>query len=660
MQLRILTWNGHNIQDTTYKTSVPPGQLSNLQKNGVSVPRTFDWPALATSIIDNEQTFTFNIQVISGEFSEMREQLKGWFSIVDYNRHYLVAEDTYDSNRQWYLVGIPIQFVELKVGWYAVTLQVEMKAWRMVEAIEETPISLTASGQYFELTNLGNVPCKPLIAITPTTPRVAGGYLYSVWVPIYSQISRAFQKPFDLTNGGFDTATLVAGGDMLASGDDIQILIDGVEVDRWLGNMNAADTKIWVNLSLSASDWQVGVLGTSIASSGDVFEIALYPTVHNRKVLANLASAVNKVVLIDDEAFVYESIDLNNCKFISSTNMRAKKNTAMAAHTDGVSVRYIEHDIWFNYGNPDAVAPTLDDTQKPIFDLDASTNTSWVYTDVWNYPNPRPGSFITSGNGPTPPNNSFISFGDLTTGGTGVSPGEFLANVVLVRPWATAILVNQLFEWTLYHPCGIDEVVFSGDKYISATPGLAGWPSFVGLRKSTDGNVWADAQTESAPASVDTWDDFGPTTVDLLAVSGYPYIRFFINAQITSTSAAEQTIMIQWDTITVNIVSAAVPVCVFNAEIDNNPISAIILNTNTGEYLTLNTICKTNTTILIDCENKKVTYEDGTNRLYALGWSPGRSDDSWLDCPPGLNEFQYIDVGMSDVDVAVTHRDRMI
>ena len=133
MQLSLYQWNSQNINDgTILKSYIPPGQLMNLTSNAITVPRALDFPYLSTTLL---QPHTFTIGVIIGAGQTIhsnREIIKGYFNIQDTQRHNLVAKDTADSDRQWYLTGFPIRIVEQEPNSFIVTFQVEMPIWRVV------------------------------------------------------------------------------------------------------------------------------------------------------------------------------------------------------------------------------------------------------------------------------------------------------------------------------------------------------------------------------------------------------------------------------------------------------------------------------------------------------------------------------------------------
>lgn len=644
MRLEILTWNSKNINDgSVYQAWIPEGQLANLSAEAVVVPRMLDFPQLSGSNLP-PSTFSFYISILPGQtIATKRDEIKGWFSVIDTQPHALIAQDKNDSNRQWYLTGIPIRVAEESPGVMLVTLQLDAPVWKLVSATADT-WNITATGQTKAVTARGNIPVHPVIAITPTSTKT-GDFAYKRWCQIYNVLAVGISLPIDITNGGLNTSTIVGGGKMQADGDDVRVVIDGVEVDRWLQGMNSAATKIWVNLVLSRK-WEAAIKA-SISNVGTVTSITFAKSTANLNFLKALNSAANKVLLIDSEAFVYDTVDLVNYTVKRSTDMRAQKGTAAASHAANATARWIEHDIWLMYGNSTIEAPSVDDTKKPMIDL-TSTNTSWVYSNYMDASYSRLGEF-TGTIIKTVSKLSYLFTADQDTfGDPSTKLGLTMNNYVVGSVWKaeTAILA-----WTLFHPAGFTNVLYSGSKYAKYNS----WPHFAGLQKSKDGTTWTNVLHE-AIGTVGAWTAFGPRNQALSAT--FKYIRFVVNgsiAQLANNKAA-----IQFDTVTGTIDSAGVPSVTLNAEQNNYFIRARITNNTTGEYIDVYTVCELNKTVTIDCDRKLVYYTDGSNLYSALTLSPSRSTDEWLDLQSGSNTLQYDDTGIGNITVTITHRDRSL
>ena len=82
---------------------------------------------------------------------------------------------------------------------------------------------------------------------------------------------------------------------MQADGDDLRVWVNGIEVDRWLQDIDTATTQVWVNL-----DWQPleeGSLATAVAATGAITTLDL------NEDISGFPS--NGVLIVGSEAFVY-------------------------------------------------------------------------------------------------------------------------------------------------------------------------------------------------------------------------------------------------------------------------------------------------------------------------------------------------------------------
>src|SRR5690349_7980492 len=108
MDLRLLTWNGHSINDGTHYVGVfPPGQKANLTVNPVTINRAGEFPYLSTTVLTS-QVLVIEVYIAAGaNINTYRETLKGYFNIMDRQRHNLIAEDG-SGGTQYYVTGFPV------------------------------------------------------------------------------------------------------------------------------------------------------------------------------------------------------------------------------------------------------------------------------------------------------------------------------------------------------------------------------------------------------------------------------------------------------------------------------------------------------------------------------------------------------------------------
>lgn len=171
--------------------------------------------------------------------------------------------------------------------------------------------------------------------------------------------------PLDLTDGSLNTAALVTAGQMRSDGNDLRVIVNGAEVDRWLAGMNGTSTKIWANLQFAAD--------ISMSLNGGITAGATSLTVTGT--ITGLPST--GIVQIGSE-FIYYGAKAGQ---VLSNLVRGYKDSTAVSHSSADPVLWLQHDIELLWGDLAASAPAVNDNYKPAFDLSLSTNTSWVFTE---------------------------------------------------------------------------------------------------------------------------------------------------------------------------------------------------------------------------------------------------------------------------------------
>ena len=611
----------------------------NLTSNAITVPRALDFPYLSTTLL---QPHTFTIGVIIGAGQTIhsnREIIKGYFNIQDTQRHNLVAKDTADSDRQWYLTGFPIRIVEQEPNSFIVTFQVEMPIWRVV-----TPLTfswdITASGDSSTFTNIGNVKVKPVITVTPTEVKAnATSYTYRRWISVYNNLDVTYNAPIEI-GGPLDTDALTTAK-MQADGDDLRVLVDGVEVDRWLQDMDSATTEVWINLNLSPR--HEGTLKTTLPNNTTDVTVVFNQTSANLKMLKHLATAANQVILIESEAITYDRDNVDFANYQITGCKRAQKDTSEAEHTGGsLTIRHIEHDIWIIYGNPAATAPDVDDTYKPIFAL-TSTNSSWIYTNFSDITSNRPGAW----KGEVLASKSGDSYIYTATEDTTANPSTTMGMALLGATYQNVPQGEEgQIAWSLYQGAGITTIVYQGKRYSND---IASFPATVGLQRQNILGVWNLAgPTVTAPSTTLSWQSFSTSTTS--GGTAYKYIRFIMDGSLYVSSGIQAKA--EFDTVTVSLETP--PTRTVGAETATYWFDAKITNVTTGEWFKFKTIATDEEDLTIDCDAKKAYRADGSPII--LTFSSVR--EGWLDISPGTNNIQFTDLDTSAVTLELSHEDR--
>lgn len=648
----LTSWNGNNFAANGFTAMLPPGQMINLSNQAVYVDRAEDFPYLSGAVLPAHAKVIL-VKINDGQdIPTKRELLKsrGWFDITDFTPHQLIGTD--ENSKQWQLTGIVVSVVPYSPGAdvaFLITLAVQDPIWRVVTITSDGPWNIAADTASRTITVLGNLPTRPVFTITPTQART-GQWGYRRYVPVYNRLSVSLtNRPIELTNGGWDTTVPIGAGKMLASGDDLRIVVDGVQVNRWLSHINQADTKVWSNISYSKA--QVGSLKTNLPNNGSAVAVEFKVTTSNKAVLTALKSAANPVFMIGSEVFTYSpaNIDLVNYKITGCS--RAQKTTSFAVHTAGDNIIWIEHDIWIIYGNSAAIAPDVDDTQKPLLNLTSSTNTSWVFANFYDTSSARPAAWAGAVSKSTGKQSAVYTGDQQALANPSTELGLRFLDYMTGNVWKSE---TATLAWTFTDPCGITTVSMSGKKYAWSTTWIQGANNVVGLQYSNDGVKWFTAWTETIPGTPQSWTSFTHNTVALGAT--YPMIRLVILGSLAAS--ANNEVDIQGDTVTLALDSAKTPVVSMLAEDAQYYANYKLTNTDTGEYILLAGVTKLNVALAVDCEAETIMLADGTNLIGILTLSSFRKD--WLTLGPGSAHLQFDDVGTLGLSITTAFYDKTI
>jgi hypothetical protein len=303
----------------------------------------------------------------------------------------------------------------------------------------------------------------PEFRFTPRTAKTSG-FTYRQWQAVKWPVERS-ATDYPVMLGAFNL-TGKAQGD----GDDIRVYVDGEEVDRWLGGTLVSAIKVWFNLDFEA-DISL-TLAEAIAATGDIDYIQFNEDIS--------ALPVESIIYIDSEAFCYT--DKNNRTKKVSGISRATRGTSEAAHTASTAAYWLQHDVFIYYGDASLSAPTVDNDYKPAFDLDNSTNSSWIYTEFGEDDGLRVAQWQRIVTNETP------SWYDADHGGN-ADPWEELG---ILCNYAVGVS-HKGGRYMLHCPCGISNINFSnGEKY--AKTNTTGWNAKV--QSSIDNSSWTNEYTQ--------------------------------------------------------------------------------------------------------------------------------------------------------------------
>jgi len=616
--MKVVSWDSQSINDGVNYTAVLKNARGLPGVSAQMVGRSGRWP-LVSGVERPGHKLTLGVS-IEGSSDTLRSQLLRWFDPEDETPKALIVEDD-DGSDDRYVMAIceAMQADPNGAGLiYVATLAVHGDVrWRHTNE-DQVVWNITASGQTQAVTNGGQDDAYPRFTIRPTSNK-SGNYNYKRFIPVRWRASAAASSyPVDICNDSFNTQTLVSGGKMQSDGDDLRVLVDGVEVDRWLDGINTTTTKVWVNLDFQAK-WDGTIVSAMLA--GD--------TVTTLDVNEDISGAPSSgILIIDSEAFTYTGKNAALKRFTGVT--RAAKGTTAAGHSAGATVWWCQHEIYILYGNASASAPSVDDNYKPVFNLATSTNISWDYDEFGEDDGLRTGAWTKQAMLSTP---TFYT----ANRGTDADPWQEIG-LLVDSP-------NDIGLWRLHNPCGLTVANFqNGEKYRAN----AYWRGQ--LRSSPNGSTWNLEYSIPSPSAAATWESWSQN--ETLA-SGAKYVGLYLEYYVTGATS-----YLEAADVTVTLDSSFTPTIIIGSEQGNYSLDCTITNQTTGEAISLSYTMALNEDLEVDTDAKTVIdLEDDSSQFQALTLVGGARRD-WLPLQPGSNTLRFDDTGTSGVTVTVEWGER--
>lgn len=632
----VVSWDAHAINDTTNYVSFLHHQAYGLPKvNAQAIDRAGRWPTIAGI---NRPGRVMYLEIIIAPAQRTTANLPGkqvelqqWFDPEDETPKKLIVEDLGGgtgggNDRYMYAICEELQAAPNDENNYTfvATLRVHGDVrWRENTASTQS-WAITGTADTESVTNNGKDDAYPVLTITPTDAKT-GGYAYRAYANIkWRATDGATRYPVDIVANALDTDALVTATKMQADGDDLRVWVDGVQVTRWLQDINTTTTQVWVNLDFQPK--KEFSLVTAIASG------ATPPATID--IGEDISSMPDEgYVFVADELFHYTGKNNANRQFTGIT--RGELGTATAAHATTHLVLWLQHVVEIFYGNASATAPVGNDTYKPIFSL-ASTNASWVYAD------------FGAGEVATPCVRAG-AWAQTARSATQYTPYTADAGAT-ADPWSEIGLLSNTTGlgvaralWYVYNPCGITNANFTnGEKY--QTDDNSVWQARVLSAIST--SLWRTEYNIIKPDPVATWDTWS-TNEALTANSKY------VGFELITTGAGDY-LEVADCTLTLN----NYPVIVLSAEIGNYELDCTITNNTTGDIMGIRFNMALDEDLQVDSYNKTIVYLlNNSNQLQALTLTGGARKD-WLKLQPGANELQFDDTGTNGVTIALSWEER--
>ncbi len=629
----------------------------NTEISVVAVSRADETPSYGGKVIGSSHLY-MTVALEDGEdLNRQMGILTMLFNPFEKVMQKLVVIDLDDGSRQWYVYATPSKYPTFDGTQATIEFFVADPIWRVMTDSRTTWV-VSASGEIESITPFGNQKAYPKIIITPKST-ASGGYAYKRFICIWNNSKNVVTNySLDITGQTgkqLASSTLVAAGKMQSDLDDVRLVVDGNEVMYWITGANSATTGIHTAEIKLAPKIEMTLSG-AIGIGDVVSSITCKKSALNLAALKLLAVAPSKFFAIQTsgnlQVFTFTSVDAANYKINGVSG--AQKGTTACAHNDGDTLHWLEHDIWMMYGNASAGAMEVDNTRKPLQDLNASTNAAPVWNTFSDDDAARPGAW---------------AYGLLATlnknldmeNKSGVyTDTQFADSNPSVRMGMDALcfMVGSIWKsetatigWSFFDPCGVTSVTIgTGAKYKHSTT----FPKICQLQKSNDGKKFASVGNEAAPSVAQTWSPLTVLTGTKTLAGTYNYIRFLLSGSVKAS--ADNKAAVEFGTITLNRDSTKVPTIIMLPVANNYYINETITNMTNGEVIKLSVPCALNESITIDISTRRVTYSDGTEMLSAL-----QHTSAWLSLEGGIENILKIeDPGIANVEHVIEWTDRSI
>ena len=465
-------------------------------------------------------------------------------------------------------------------------------------------------------------------------------------------VTRAVNGTVAVTHG---CAIAVQQSKMQADGDDLRVLVDTVEVPRWLVGVNTSSTKVWIT-----RDWSPVrelILGGSVGT-GVINNLRISPTPNNIAVMN--AIPPSGLVVIENEAILYNGKTVLSTSATLNGIIRGVQGTTVAAHGSSGTVYPIAQNITITYGSSALASPIQSDQHRPAFDITNSYNAQWDYKEFYS-------NAATCGGAWTP---TIVTSRGGSTSLYGGSRSNSSPVGDIIGLAARSFAVGSIWQdedldahWVRFNAAGIWQVTMNGEKRRTGASGA--WPSRAALWKFDPVTRSVQVWNEANPTNANTWYTWTRSTC---ATTGSPPV-VFMKMLGTLTGSADKEANLEVSAATIFLVQDRTPAITFGSEIGGSgtggggALGIYDFNMNIANQTLGGSSVKVNyPTIIgqdfeIDTENKNVTYHgDGTSPLGAIRLSSARTH--WLPLSAGSNTIRIEEPGLTQVTVNFTWKNR--
>lgn len=529
-------------------------------------------------------------------------------------RIFLFSDDD-GNNRRFVncLAGVPIA----KPKEMVIPLHVTGDPFPNAETEVALPWSITSSPATLAFNSQSEAVVFPRIVIRPLANK-SGSNPYKKFVTLEWRCTRpATNYPvrilLDTTDANFTGA----------AGEDLRVVVNGKEVDFWVEDAKTANTKVWVILDFKAQisltlDGAVSASDTEITFNEDITELE-----------------EDGRIKIGSEVIYYASKN-NDLKRISGA-VRGFKNTTAGSYSDGATAVRLQHDIEVTYGAASPVAYVIQDgDKKPAFELDTSTNDSWVYEAFGEDDGKRAASWLFT----------MIQTSKKFTATGGGDADPF--TVIGVKSDTDSGLGKDISGFaSIYVPPGITNAnVTNGKKYADKPSRFTAY-----LRSSIDGANYTNEYTITAPTTPSSEQSWSNNTA-LTSGSLYFYMWLLGQTRVGSEHRIEA------GDVTLTLDNTQTPTTAVGAERGNYSLDLTLTNKTAGVSVKLVKDMQINDQLELDTATFAVTDLGAASEEYQALRKLGGPREFIFPLNPGNNDIEATDTGMTNVTITFHTRDR--
>jgi hypothetical protein len=294
VQLAPFTYNGTAINDgVNYNAHFPAPSVLLPPGGGVTLSERAHFNPLFAYKSRQPRLLELRI-ILLGTIHSQMDTLKALFDPYDDTLRTLIVKDNADSDKQWYVECTPVNFPELDGTEVTIILSVPDPVWRSNTQFSDS-WGITASGDTNVVAIAGNRPTSPIFEVTPTALE-STDTRYKRFITVYNRqlkdVGNSNNYAIDITDGGWDTAAIIAQAANKCQIDDVAGITDAATTIPYDTVTGSIPTKGMAMIETEQVSWTGndgsnltgvtrGIGGTTAAAHADNTEIKV------SKMLAN-------------------------------------------------------------------------------------------------------------------------------------------------------------------------------------------------------------------------------------------------------------------------------------------------------------------------------------------------------------------------------------